>query len=131
MVPMVDGIALAVCSSLLGPLLIALTGLSASLGTMLASAMARTPGMPRNVTGLGLGENSDVGAIEYGWADLRSIGDIHMSSSDTRPRDSTSPGVLWHLPMATENSNADYRGDRLPAGEGDGGEGGGQSVDEI
>jgi len=27
-----------------------------------------------------------------------------MSSSDTRPRDSTKPGVLWHLPMAAANS---------------------------
>jgi len=94
-----DGGALAVWSSLLGPLLAPLIGLSAPLGTL--SARTPVPGMARGVTGLGLGENNEA-AVEYAW-DLRSIGDIHMSSSDTRPRDSTRPGVLWHLPMATGN----------------------------
>lgn len=101
---------LAVCSSLLGPLLVALIGLSVPLGGALFASATRStpvPGIPRNVTGLGLGENNEC-AVEYAWTDLRSIGDTHISSSGTRPRDSTKPGVLWHLPMATGNCHTPH-----------------------
>lgn len=95
--------ALAVGSSLLGPLLAPLIGLSVPLAALFASCTV-PPGVTgiaaRAVTGLGLGVNNDW-TVEYAWTDRRSIGDTHMSSRDTRPRDSTRPGVLWHLPMAT------------------------------
>jgi len=105
-----DCAALAVGSSLLGPLLAPLSGLSVPLATLFASCTV-PPGVTgiaaRVVTGLGLGEYNDC-AVEYAWIDRRSIGDTHMSSSDIRPRDSTRPGVLWHLPMATANFRGCY-----------------------
>lgn len=58
-----DGGALAVCSSLLGPLLVALIGLSAPLGTLFPSVTAPGPVGPRDI-GLGLGENNEW-AVEY------------------------------------------------------------------
>lgn len=101
--------ALAVWSSLLWPLLVALIGLSMLLATLFALTLFPVLGKPRDVTGLGLGENNEWPA-EYAWVDFVSTGETHISSNGIRPRDSTSPGVLWHRPIAAESS---YRGRKM------------------
>lgn len=89
--------ALVVWSSLLWPLLVALIGLSMLLATLFTLTLVLAK--PRDVTGLGLGENNEW-PVEYAWVDFVSTGETHISSNGIRPRDSTSPGVLWHRPIA-------------------------------
>lgn len=94
--------ALVVWSSLLWPLLVALIGLSMLLATLFTFTLFPVLVKPRDVTGLGLGENNEWPA-EYVWVDFVSMWGTHISSRDIRPRDSTSPGVLWHRPIAAES----------------------------